>query len=98
MIQPHAMTRMFQPMTVRNVSISLLAGALAACASAPQPLVSRNHRVDADAAQASTGDIRKDVLQELGSDGPQPVIRRGSGATINQKVASAPPPALASSG
>jgi general secretion pathway protein D len=42
--------------------------------------------------------IRKDVLEELGRDGPKPVIRRGSGAPINQAAASAPPPSLTSSG
>ncbi|MDE2408233.1 MAG: type II secretion system secretin GspD [Xanthomonadaceae bacterium] len=83
-------------MTMRPLLLSLLTGVLAACASLPQPSMHRAAHV-AD-AQEGSGNIRKDILQELGSDGPQPVIRRGSGATINQKVASAPPPALASSG
>jgi general secretion pathway protein D len=83
-------------MTLRPLLLSLLAGSVAACASLPQPHMARgDHTAD---AQQARDDIRKDVLQELGSDGPQPVIRRGSGATINQKIASAPPPALASSG
>jgi general secretion pathway protein D len=99
MMQIHAMTRMFQPMTARTLTISLLAGALAACASVPQPQVHRTQRsADAEDAKAGSGDIRKEILQELGSDGPQPVIRRGNGGVINQKVASAPPPSLASSG
>ena len=86
-------------MTARTLTISLLAGALAACASVPQPQVHRTQRsADAEDAKAGSGDIRKEILQELGSDGPQPVIRRGNGGVINQKVASAPPPSLASSG
>jgi len=50
-------------------------------------------------ADATAGaDIRREVLQELGGDAPQPVIRRATSAPINQAVASAPPPSLASSG
>lgn len=79
---------------------SLLAGLLAACAGIPQPQMHRSGQADAQAraSQPDAAEIRRDVLQELGSENPQPVIRRGSGTVLNQSAASAPPPALASSG
>ena len=91
-------------MNLRPFLGALLLATLAGCASAPQPRVQHAERLPAaQAGAASTttvtgGDIRREVLEELGSDGPRPVIRRGSAAPINQAAASAPPPTLASSG
>src|SRR5690349_8774174 len=95
----------FPRMNLRPFLIASVLGLLAACASNPQPQIHHADRLPAGQAgqQAGEGDsgvtgIRKDVLEELGRDGPKPVIRRGSGAPINQAAASAPPPSLASSG
>ena len=97
----HAMNPpQFRP--TRAFLFALLACLLAACASAPQPNMQRAAQLstphDATTATAGTGSIRREVLDELGGFGPQPVIKRGNGAVINQSAASAPPPALASSG
>lgn len=103
-ITMHAMNRTFSlPTPLRVVLPALLAGLLAACASAPQAQMHRADRLSAHSADAALpadkGDgIRREVLQELEGDGLKPVMRRGSGAVINQSAASAPPPALASSG
>ena len=92
-------------MNLRPILIAGLVGLLAACASNPQPQIRHADRLPARQAGQQAGDagsdvagIRKEVLEELGRDGPKPVIRRGSGAPINQAAASAPPPSLASSG
>ena len=92
-------------MNLRPFLIASLLGLLAACASNPQPRIQHADRLPGTQAGSNAGSddsgvtgIRKDVLEELGRDGPQPVIRRGNGATINQSVASAPPPSLVSSG
>ena len=92
-------------MNLRPFLSALLLGVLAACASVPQPQVHRAPRLPAAQAGAATSDatlldggIRREVLEELGSDGPRPVIRRASAAPINQAAAGAPPPTLASSG
>ena len=92
-------------MNLRPFLIASLLGLLAACASNPQPHMQHADRLSGAQAGSSAGDdpsgvtrIRSDVLEELGRDGPKPVIRRGNGATINQSVASAPPPSLVSSG
>lgn len=103
-ITMHAMNRKFPLATpLRVVLPAVLAGLLAACASAPQPHLHRAGQLAAPSADAASpadkGDgIRREVLQELEGDGLKPVMRRGSGAVINQSAASAPPPALASSG
>jgi general secretion pathway protein D len=103
-ITMHAMNRKFPLATpLRVVLPAVLAGLLAACASAPQPQLHRAGQLAAPSADAASpadkGDgIRREVLQELEGDGLKPVMRRGSGAVINQSAASAPPPALASSG
>ncbi|MFZ5607882.1 MAG: type II secretion system secretin GspD [Pseudomonadota bacterium] len=88
------MTHMPLLSSARPFLLALAAGLLAACASVPQPQLHRAAQVPAAPAQ----DLRSEVLQELGSNGPQPVIRRGSGEVINRAAASAPPPAIASSG
>ena len=92
-------------MNLRPFLIASVLGLLAACASNPQPRIEHADRLPGTQAGSTAGTddsgvtgIRKDVLEELGRDGPKPVIRRGNGATINQAVASAPPPSLVSSG
>lgn len=103
-IAMHAMNPPQSRPTPRAFLLALLACLLAACAGAPQPKMQRAGQLpaqqdgDAPASATAGGSIRQDVLQELGGEGPQPVIKRGNGAVINQSVASAPPPALASSG
>jgi len=101
-IAMHAMNPTLSRPTPRAFLLALLACLLAACAGAPQPKMQRAGQLPAQTGGADTatgaGGIRQDVLQELGGEGPQPVIKRGNGLVINQSVASAPPPALASSG
>jgi general secretion pathway protein D len=101
-IAMHAMNPTLSRPTPRAFLLALLACLLAACAGAPQPKMQRAGQLPAQPGGADTatgaGGIRQDVLQELGGEGPQPVIKRGNGLVINQSVASAPPPALASSG
>ncbi len=93
------MNRTFLRVPLRPLLVAALAGVLAGCASAPQPQMHRAAQAAGQQADAAPGaDIRREVLQELGGDAPQPVIRRASSAPINQAVASAPPPSLASSG
>lgn len=85
--------------TFRPLLAALLAGLLAACASAPVPQMSRSDQVTHQSTQQADAEaIRRDVLEELGSESPRPVIRRGTAPRINESVAAAPPPALASSG
>ncbi len=84
-------------MNLRLFPIALLLGLLAGCASAPQPQVRHADRLPG--AQAGSDGIARERLPEtMGNTGPAPVIRRGSGAPINQAAASAPPPSLTSSG
>ena len=91
---PRAALRAFLP--------ALLVGLLAACAGAPQPRMQRAAVPPAPSAEegraGATDDLRRDVLQDIGGNGPQPVIRRGAGTAIDRAAASAPPPSLASSG
>ncbi|MCR6494875.1 type II secretion system secretin GspD [Thermomonas sp. S9] len=82
--------------SARPFLLALAAMLLAACASVPQPQLHRGAQAAQGAAAAQ--DLRSEVMQELGSAGPQPVIRRGSGEVINRAAASAPPPAILSSG
>ena len=92
-------------MNLRPILIASLVGLLAACASSPHPQIRHADRLPGVEAGQATGDdasgvtgIRKDVLEELGRDGPKPVIRRSSATPINQAAASAAPPNLVSSG
>lgn len=83
-------------MKSRLILVSLLTGLLAACASVPTPDVRR----EADLNRANTtaaGGARTSPLNsvEEPETGPQAVIRRGSGQTINRSAASAPMPSLA---
>lgn len=84
----------------RLLAIAALVGGLAACASAPQAQMRRTQSLHGEQESAATRaeEVRREVQQELGQDGPQPVIRRASSQPFNQKLASTPPPALASSG
>lgn len=85
--------------TFRPLLVALLAGLLAACASAPMPQMHRSETVTNHSNQPADADaIRHEVLEELGNETPQPVIRRGTAPRINETVAAAPPPSLASSG
>ena len=82
----------------RAVMAALLAAALAACASSPVPNVRRdgNMAAQAGAADATTaGDVvvGRQPLAAPDVD-PRPVIRRGTGQTINRAAASAPLPSL----
>ncbi len=97
-----AMNRTMPRAALRAFLPALLVGLLAACASAPQPRMQRAAAPatppPADVSVSASGDLRRDVLQDIGSNGPQPVIRRGAGTAIDRAAASAPPPSLASSG
>ena len=83
-------------MKSRLILVSLLTGLLAACASVPTPDVRRE--ADLNRANASaTGGAQTSPLNsvEAPETGPQAVIRRGNGQTINRSAASAPMPSLA---
>ena len=83
-------------MKSRLILVFLLAGLLAACASLPTPDVRRE--ADLNRASASAGDgTQTSPLNsvEEPETGPQAVIRRGNGQTINRSAASAPMPSLA---
>ena len=83
-------------MKSRLILVSLLTGLLAACASVPTPDVRREaelNRVGASAAGGAQTSPLNSV--EEPETGPQAVIRRGNGQTINRSAASAPMPTLA---
>ncbi|WP_297833579.1 type II secretion system secretin GspD [Thermomonas sp.] len=83
----------------RPLLAALLAGLLAACASAPTARMERSEQVtNQSTLPPDANAIRRDVLEELGNESPRPVIRRGTAPRINDRVAALPPPALASSG
>lgn len=84
-------------MNVRPFLIAALLAVLAGCASVPQPQVRHADRLPAQ-QPGLDGILRERLPDSLGNSGPQPVIRRGAGSPINQAAASAPPPALSSSG
>ena len=81
-------------MRMRATLISLVVVLLAACAGVPTPDVRRTTQVPVQQQGIQT----ERLPETLGGDGPQPVIRRGSGQPINRAAASAPPPSLTSSG
>jgi general secretion pathway protein D len=87
----------FPRMNLRLLSIAFLVGLLSACASMPPPQVQRADRLPNTTGPAPGG-IQAERLPDAIGGGPRPVVRRGSGSPINQAAASAPPPALASSG
>lgn len=97
--EAHAMNSKHRSPFLRGLLMALLVGLLAACASAPTPQLHRASHLPGQSDRPQDADaIRHDVLQELGNEMPQPVIRRGTGARINEAVAASPPPQLASSG
>lgn len=99
MIEAKIMNSKHMLSTFRPLLAALLAGLLAACASAPTAQMHRSEQVTNQSAQPVDADaIRRDVLEELGNESPRPVIRRGTAPRINDRVAALPPPALASSG
>lgn len=70
---------------------------LAACVSQPVPRVSRNPAPEPQSAAAGTtsDSALPDGQARPKDDGrPQPILRPGSGETINSAIASAPPPDL----
>ena len=82
-------------MKSRLILVSLLTGLLAACASVPAPDVRRE--ADLNRANAGApGDAQTSPLNSIEEPetGPQAVIRRGNGQTINRSAASAPMPTL----
>lgn len=87
-------------MTSRIVPITLLLGALSACATTPVPEIRRNAASTSVAAPAPGDPARTRGLESV--EAPQPesgqgraVIRRGNGTVINRAAAAAPAPALA---
>lgn len=90
-------------MKSRLILVSLLTGLLAACASVPTPDVRREadlNRGNVNASAAGGAQTSPLNAVEEPETGPQAVIRRGNGQTINRSAASAPMPSLsgASSG
>lgn len=96
-MQTMPMTRRFRAFSPRCVLVGVLASLLVACAGVPQPQI-RHAAQTAEGQAQQVQTLHQQVMQELEAGGPQPVIRRGSGEVIDRKAASAPPPALASSG
>ncbi|QSX79714.1 type II secretion system secretin GspD [Agrilutibacter solisilvae] len=80
--------------------------ALAACSTAPVADIRRDANPQALKTQAGTSSAdevvlpARDGVQPLPDteQGPRPQIRRGTGQVINQQAASAPPPALPTTG
>lgn len=84
----------------KNLLLGCLAALLAACASNPAPVMRRDAALDAappaGTSSADEGDVARQPLASPEVD-PRPVIRRGTGQTINRAAASAPPPNLGGS-
>ncbi|MCD7100007.1 type II secretion system secretin GspD [Stenotrophomonas sp. MMGLT7] len=73
--------------------VPLLIGLLAGCASTPSPQVQRNAApVPPAAAAQQQGDAQDEQVRT------QPLIRRGTGPTINRGVAAERPPSLGAAG
>ncbi len=83
-------------MTPRPVLVSLLFGLLAGCASTPSPQVQRNPAPVLPAATEQQAQVQQDAAAEDAR--AQPLIRRGSGPTINRGVAAERPPSLGAAG
>ncbi len=79
----------------RVVLAALLATVLAACATSPVPNVRRDGSTTpaADASAAGDAAVGREPLAAPDVD-PRPIIRRGTGQTINRAAASAPPPSF----
>ncbi len=83
-------------MKSRLILVSLLTGLLAACASVPTPDVRREADLSRVAASTANGAQTSPLNSvEEPETGPQAVIRRGNGQTINRSAAAAPMPSLA---
>jgi len=81
----------------RQLLASAVMLSLAACASAPVPVVQRPATTPPSApagAAAPAGTVETQPLPPSEDDGPRPQIRRGSGQVINRSAAAAPPPRL----
>jgi general secretion pathway protein D len=90
-------------MTSRIVSISLLIGALSACASTPPvPDIRRNTQAPvvtpAPGEPARTSALEAAETPQADDSGSRAVIRRGNGTVINRAAASAPAPSLSAAG
>ena len=85
---------------IRPMLVALLATLLAACASNPAPTMRRDAALGVapppGASSAEAGGVSSQPLESPDVD-PRPVIRRGTGQTINREAASAPPPNLGGS-
>jgi len=85
---------------IRPMLVALLATLLAACASNPAPTMRRDAALGVapppGTSSADEGAVSRQPLESPDVD-PRPVIRRGTGQTINREAASAPPPNLGGS-
>ena len=85
---------------IRPMLVALLATLLAACASNPAPTMRRDAALGvvppAGTSSADQDGVSRQPLESPDVD-PRPVIRRGTGQTINREAASAPPPNLGGS-
>ncbi|WP_242102749.1 MULTISPECIES: type II secretion system secretin GspD [unclassified Lysobacter] len=85
---------------IRPMLVALLATLLAACASNPAPTMRRDAALGVapppGTSSADEDAVSRQPLESPDVD-PRPVIRRGTGQTINREAASAPPPNLGGS-
>ena len=84
---------------IHPLFVALLATVLAACASTPSPVMRRDAALDRMPSAGTPADeagVSRQALEAPDVD-PRPVIRRGTGQTINRAAASAPPPSLGGS-
>ncbi|MFT4247075.1 MAG: type II secretion system secretin GspD [Pseudomonas sp.] len=87
-----------RPVPSLLLTVSLLLGLLAGCASTPAPDVRRQADTAGATGVAGTQSTSQESAEAVHDTGPQPVIRRGSGNVINSSAASAPSPSLGSAG
>lgn len=91
-------------MTSRIVPITLLIGALSACATTPPvPEIRRSAQTPAELATPAPGQAANtralETVEPPEADAQsRAVIRRGNGTVINRAAASAPPPSLSAAG